>query len=91
MKGSGNGNPAICANNLVRISRGEIPFDRIKGVRLAELTGSSLSEREDLIEDTKWRVETYEPRVSVESVKLETTDAANGQVALTVNITGRTD
>ena len=45
MKGSGNGNPAICANNLVRISRGEIPFDRIKGVRLAELTGSSLSGR----------------------------------------------
>ena len=36
-------------------------------------------------------VETYEPRVSVESVKLKTTDAANGQVALTVNITGRTD
>lgn len=91
MKSTGNGNPAICANNLVRISRGEVPFDRIKGVRLAELTGTSLSEKEDLIEDTKWMVETYEPRVEAESVKLQTADAANGQVVLTVNIKGRTD
>lgn len=91
MKSSGNGNPAVCANNLVRISRGEIPFDRIKGVRLSELTGASLSEWEDLEEDIKWMVKTYEPRVDVDSVDIETTDAANGQVAVTVNVKRRTD
>ena len=39
------------------------------------------------------RVENLAPCIPqhLESVKLKTTDAANGQVALTVNITGRTD
>ncbi len=90
MRSFGNGNPVICANNLVRISRGEVPFDRIKGVRLAELVRASLGEREDLIEDIKWAINTYEPRVNVDSVDLMVKDAAKGQVTVAVNIKGGT-
>ena len=31
MKAHGNGNPETCAFNLLRIVRGEIPYDRVRG------------------------------------------------------------
>lgn len=88
MRSSGNGKAAVCVNNLVRISRGEVPFDRIKGVRLAELTGRTLVEKDDLADDVKWMVKTYEPRINVDSVKVTVEDAENGQAAVTVSING---
>ena len=51
MRSSGNGNPAVCADNLTKISRGEIPYDRIRGVKFAELIGDGLMKSSDLAED----------------------------------------
>ena len=31
MKASGNGSPETCASNLLRIVRGEVPYDRVRG------------------------------------------------------------
>lgn len=42
MRAKGNGDPAVCANNLVRISRGEVPYDRIRGVKFADLIGTGI-------------------------------------------------
>lgn len=88
MRSSGNGNAMVCVNNLVRISRGEVPFDRIKGVRLAELTGKTLIEKDDLADDIKWMVKTYEPRINVDNVTVAINDANNGQATVTVSING---
>lgn len=86
MRSSGNSDPAVCANNLVRISRGEVPYDRTRGVKFAALTGTNLNSTEELQEDTKKMVEIYEPRVKVNSVDIKVTDAALGQIEATVNI-----
>ena len=42
MKSSGNGTPEQCAVNLLLITRGEVPYDRIKG-RDASLVDAPIS------------------------------------------------
>ena len=32
MRASGNGSPEVCAANLLRIVRGEVAYDRVRGV-----------------------------------------------------------
>ncbi|MBO5954264.1 MAG: early E1A protein, partial [Oscillospiraceae bacterium] len=66
MKAHGNGTPETCAANLLHIVRGEVPFDRVRG------RDGSLVDRpnaaEEATADAEWVLETYEPRVSVESI-----------------------
>ena len=88
MRAHGNGDPAICANNLARISRGEVPYDRIRGVKFAGLIGTGQTARADLEEDTAWMIGRYEPRVTVESVDVRETDAQMGAVEVQINIKG---
>ncbi len=79
MKAKGNGTPQQCAENLIRIVRGEVPFDRLRGVD-AELTDTpSITAAPQLREDIRWMLETYEPRLESESVDVISEDAANGQ------------
>lgn len=84
----GNGSAAKCVNNLVRISRGEVPYDRIKGVKLSQRIGKTIAAREEIADDAKWMVGVYEPRVNVESVKISVTDGVNGHANMTVNVRG---
>lgn len=80
-----NSNPAICVDNLMQISRGEVPYDRIKGVGL-RIDAPSAQAAEDITEDAEWMLETYEPRAKVESIELVPTDAPGGHFALNANI-----
>lgn len=86
MLSKGNANPAICANNLARISRGEVVYDRIQGVKFADLIGSGVDAQKELAEDTVWMIGVYEPRVIVRGVNVETTDAALGNVSVRVDL-----
>ena len=86
MLSKGNANPAICANNLARISRGEVVYDRIQGVKFADLIGSGVDAQKEIAEDTAWMIGTYEPRVVVRGVSVETTDAALGNISVRVDI-----
>ena len=86
MLSKGNSNPAICANNLARISRGEVVYDRIQGVKFADLIGSGLEAMQELAEDTAWMVGVYEPRVTVRGVSVATTDAARGDVSVQLDL-----
>ena len=88
MRSSGNGNPAVCADNLTKISRGEIQYDRIRGVKFAELIGDGLMKSSDLAEDISWMVGTYEPRVTVEDVEVTAEDAVNGRLNVTLILAG---
>lgn len=67
MKASGNGDPGTCAENLLRIVRGEIPFDRVRG-RDGALVDQPFNSDEAL-DDAEWVLDQYEPRVEASVTK----------------------
>ena len=89
MLSKNNSNPAVCVNNLIQIARGEVPYDRVKGVSFAQLDAPIASAGAEIVEDAEEMLETYEPRADVESISLDPTDVQNGHASLKVNITPR--
>lgn len=85
MKAHGNGNPEVCASNLLRIVRGEVPFDRVRGRDGALIDQPNVSD--EAIADAEWVLETFEPRVNVESVEVLPVAARTGDFSTLVNIT----
>lgn len=84
MKANGNGTPETCASNLLRIVRGEVPYDRVRG-RDASLIDQPNATKKALA-DARWLLEKYEPRVEIES-KSSTSEAARaGDFAALMNI-----
>ena len=81
-----NSNPATCVNNLLQIARGEVPYDRVKGVSISEIDSPVAQATDDLIEDAEWMLATYEPRVQVEEIDITATDAPNGHFAINATI-----
>ena len=63
MKAYGNGLPETCALNLMRIVRGEVPYDRRRGRNSAFIDAPSKTM--DAAADAEWLLENYEPRVDV--------------------------
>ena len=87
MRASGNGAPDVCANNLLRTFRGEVPFERVKGID-PRLIDKPFSEVEsELNDDAEWLVNTYEPRVTLDGVSISGTSVADGGFSITANIT----
>jgi phage baseplate assembly protein W len=86
MLSKGNSNPAVCVNNLIQITRGENPYDRVKGVSFSKIDGPATTAADSLAEDAEWMIETYEPRAEVESIDVTADDARNGQFTITANI-----
>lgn len=76
MKSSGNSNPETCVQNLCSLVRGEVYGDRVRGVDGSLIDRNNVSE--ELVEDIKWLVKTYEPRVDAEDVVVSPSDADNG-------------
>ena len=86
MLSKNNGSPVVCVNNLVKIVRGENPYERVKGINI-NLIGMPLTLALDELEgDAEWLIETYEPRATVESIEITPDDAATGQFTITANI-----
>lgn len=85
MKAHGNGNPETCASNLLRIVRGEVPFDRVRG-RDGDLIDRP-NATDDAVADIEWLLETYEPRVNIESAEAVAETALTGDFSALVNIT----
>ena len=84
MKAHRNGAPETCAGNLLRIVRGEVPFDRVRG-RDGALVDKP-NNVDDATADAEWLLETYEPRVTVESAEAIAHAAANGDFYTAVTI-----
>lgn len=61
MKASGNGRPEVCASNLLKITRGEVAYDRIRGRDGAIIDKPNATD--EAAADAEWVLETYEPRV----------------------------
>lgn len=86
MRAHNNSNPAICVNNLMQIARGEVPYDRIKGLAAAKIDGPAVQSCDDIVEDATQMIETYEPRVEVKGVDVDGSSGEIGDYKFTARI-----
>lgn len=89
MKAHGNGTPETCASNLLRIVRGEIPYDRVRGRNSALVDRPNATD--EAAADAEWVLETYEPRVDVEGVDVALAAIDAGDFGASVNIKRKED
>lgn len=89
MKAHGNGNLETCAFNLLRIVRGEIPYDRVRGRDGALIDQPNATD--EAMADAEWVLRTYEPRVDVEEIKTNPESALFGEFSTLVNIQRKED
>lgn len=89
MKAHGNGTPETCASNLLRIVRGEVPYDRVRG-RDGVLIDQP-NAMDEAIADAEWLLENYEPRVELESAEMNPEAAPSGDFSALFNIKRKED
>lgn len=86
MKSSGNGKPERCANNLLLIVRGEVPYQRVKGLNphMIDLPHDTAMQGIEL--SARWNIENYEPRVAVRSIDFGRSSDGRGDYAVTATV-----
>lgn len=84
MKAHGNGRPETCASNLLRIARGEIPYDRVRGRDGALVDQPNATD--EAVADAEWLLSTYEPRINVEEIDITPETVLSGDFSTLVNI-----
>lgn len=89
MKSKGNGAPQQCVENLLRIARGEVPYERLKGIDPRYIDKPFSTARHDLVADVDWMIRTYEPRSASNGIELVARSAQAGafEVKLDINVT----
>ena len=87
MKASGNGDPRLCAQNLLRCVIGEVPYERVKGLNPRIISAPSIEARRLLKQDANWLVRTYEPRVNIKAINITPSDAASGGFSVSMELT----
>lgn len=89
MRASGNGDVNVCVNNLLRTFRGEVPFERVKGLnpRIIDLPADEAEI--ELRQDAEWLLENYEPRAVLEDVVFDDEDAMRGGFSVSAKIKER--
>lgn len=78
MKAKGNGAPQLCANNLLRLFRGEVPYERVKGLDPRLYDKPFVTADTQFRQDADWLIDTYEPRASIKAIHITRTDSAGG-------------
>lgn len=94
MLSSGNGEPQVCADNLLKTPRFSVPYERIKGIDGDLVDSVAATAGEDIAADAEWLLETYEPRVQVNGIEVDPNDGAGdfGIVAdISINQTDEED
>ena len=91
MKAKGNGVPEQCAINLLLISRGEVPYSRIKGRDASVVDAPASTAIRDAEADAEWLIERYEPRMNVDAVNVSDTLADVGEFGINASISARKD
>lgn len=85
MKAKGNGDVAVCVENLLRTFRGEVPFERIKGLNPRIFDTPTAMADPEIRQDAEWLIETYEPRATINNIAAALGDE-NGGIGLTADI-----
>lgn len=89
MKAHGNGSPETCASNLLRLVRGEVPYDRVRGRNSVLIDQPSVDN--EAIADAELLLGIYEPRVEVESAEANPEVAITGDFFAQINIKRKED
>lgn len=87
MKAHGNGTVQQCTHNLLQIVRGEVPFDRIKGLDPRIIDSPASDDAQAAKNDALWLISTYEPRAVDIEVDVTADEAQDGAFVLTANVT----
>lgn len=87
MQASGNGHPMQCVANLMRITRGECTYDRVKGIDPSYIDQPEQIAKLLIMADARWLIATYEPRVRVDKINLEALVAKYGDFAFNIEAT----
>lgn len=90
MRAKGNGDVGVCANNLLRIFRGENPFERVKGIDPRSIDKPVEEAVAEVTEEATWCVNTYEPRAVLDGVSVEGLNAPGGEFTVTAHISEQT-
>lgn len=88
MRAHGNGEVKTCVENLLRITRGEVPYERVKGLDARHIDRPIKTVLPDVRQDARWLLETYEPRANIESIAATVSNDPAGKLHITANITG---
>lgn len=86
MRAKGNGAPQVCANNLLQLFRGEVPYERVKGLDPRMYDRPFFAADTQLRQDADWLIDTYEPRAEIKSLTVEQADTVNGGFTVTAEI-----
>lgn len=88
MRAKGNGTVKTCVGNLLRTWRGEVPYERLKGLD-PRLLDQPLSTAAPAIEqDARWLIATYEPRALVKGIDVTQDVAVEGGIVITAKLKG---
>jgi hypothetical protein len=86
MRATGNGDKYRCTENLLAIVRGEVPYDRLRGLSVSPIDGPAHGSSAELRQDAQWVIETYEPRAKVESIAVSNDTGASGTFSVSASI-----
>ena len=86
MKASGNGAPEQCALNLMRISRGEVPYERLKGVNSALIDAPIGTADNEASADVEWLLGAFEPRINIDNISVASLIAAAGDLKINAQV-----
>ncbi len=87
MRASGNGKPRVCAENLLKCVRGEVPYERIKGIAPRIVDAPYTEARQAFVQDSSLLIEIYEPRARLDYIDLIPADGAQGGFNIAMEIT----
>lgn len=87
MLAKGNGDKRVCVNNLLAIVRGEVPYDRIRGLDGTSIDRPLQMAAEEIEQDATWLLKTYEPRASVLGITVTQDETNDGAFHISAEIT----
>jgi len=86
MKAKGNGTPQQCVQNLILTTRGEVPYERIKGISPAIVDMPAEAANGALRAEIEFLLETYEPRANFKDFDITAPAAEAGSFRIDVDI-----
>lgn len=87
MRAKGNGDKDVCVQNLLAIVRGEVPYDRLRGLDARTVDMAAPDAVTEAKQDAEWVLETYEPRATIQEIVATRVDAQSGNFTLKAVIT----
>jgi len=86
MQATGNGRPEICVNNLLSLARGEVPYERLKGLDANFIDAPKTTVRNTVFVDIERTLNIYENRIKINEVDIAGLFEKEGQFSLTAGV-----